>query len=169
MFGLRRATSGDARFVWEVNNEPSVRARSVDTADIPWESHAVWYERKLVDPRAVLFVGTVGGTPAGICRFDVIEREAVVGVALGSAFRGRGLGQWLIASATAELFRLQPVERVRAAIRPDNVGSLRAFAAAGYVLSGTEEQSGVALETWICDRSGVRSPPSEASGTVPRS
>lgn len=142
---LRRATTNDARFVWELNNHPSVRAQSVSTASIPWESHVCWFGRRVVDPATLFLVGLSDGIEVAVVRFDIQEREATIGVAVSPTFRGRGLGAEVIAAATEELARLFPGTRAVAWIRPENAASLKAFTRAGYVRVGSGELQGVPL------------------------
>jgi len=143
---LRRANVDDARFVWEVNNHPSVRSRSVSTASIPWEAHEAWFACRLADAQTILFVATCGGVPAAVVRFELRETEATISVAVSAAFRGKGVGARVIALASDELTRARPGMRPVAWVRPDNAASLRAFARAGYVRTGSGEADGVALE-----------------------
>lgn len=142
---LRFAGPDDCRFFWEVNNDPAVRAQSVQTGPIPYESHETWYAAKLDSAVARLFVGCVGDRRVGVVRYDIQGDEAVVSVALKGAFRGRGLGKAIIAEATAAALGEETVAHVTALVRPDNPSSLRAFRACGYTEEGEREVSGVVL------------------------
>lgn len=143
---LRRATYDDARFVWEVNNHPLVRAKSVSTSTISWADHERWFERKLADPSVLFFIGIRDGEPVAVVRFEIAHGEATIGVAVDPSYHGRGVGTALIARATAELVGRGDVVRAVAWIRPDNLASLKAFAHAGYMRVGTGEKAGVDLE-----------------------
>jgi RimJ/RimL family protein N-acetyltransferase len=143
---IRRAVIGDARFFWEVNNHPSVRAQSISTEPIPWETHEPWFARKIADTNALLFVAIVDDVRAAVVRFDLAEGEATIGVAVAPSFRGRGIGARIIVGATEELGRDRPRARPVAWIRPDNVASRRAFERAGYVYVSTGTKEGVLLE-----------------------
>ncbi len=143
---LRRASVDDARFVWEVNNHPSVRAQSVSTAPIPWESHEAWFARRIADAATLFFIATCGADPAAVVRFEVQDTEATISVAVAPTFRGHGLGSRVIASATDELARARPGTCAVALVRLGNEASLRAFARAGYLRTGSHEENGIALE-----------------------
>lgn len=118
--GLRRAASTDARFVWEVNNHPSVRAQSISTADIPWESHLPWFERKVADPRARFYVVSLEGADVGVVRIDEGDTDAVISIALRPEARGRGAGAEAILAATRDLHGGRPGLPVVAWVRPAN-------------------------------------------------
>jgi len=143
---LRHATPRDARFVWEVNNDASVRAQSISTEPIPWDHHVLWFSRKLADPGSVFFIATLGGAVVGLARFDILGDEATISVAVERASRGKGYGPQIIAAASHELLIARPVTRLVALIRPGNVPSLRAFTRAGYVAAGSGMQRGVMVE-----------------------
>jgi UDP-2,4-diacetamido-2,4,6-trideoxy-beta-L-altropyranose hydrolase len=143
---LRRAMPSDARFVWEVNNHPSVRSESLSTAAIPWETHRAWFASKLVDPRTAFFVCACDGISAAVVRFDVDDQIAVVSVAVHPDHRGRGLGTRAIVEATARLAVSHPAVTPVAFVRSGNKASLRAFERAGYDRTGDRVLGGVSLE-----------------------
>ena len=135
---LREATPEDCRFYWTVNNAPTTRAQSITTDPIPWDSHARWYPARLADPATALYVAESGGDRVGVVRFDLAGEEATISVALAPEHQGKGLGRRVIAEATQTTLALTGATRAIALIRPDNVGSVRAFEAAGYVLDGRQ-------------------------------
>jgi RimJ/RimL family protein N-acetyltransferase len=143
---LRRATLDDARFVWEVNNHPSVRMQSVSTSPIPWETHQDWFARKVADHDTSFYIASCEGASIGVVRFDFRDNDATISIAVSPPFRGKGLGSKIIANSTDELARGHPGARAIAWVRADNVASLRAFARAGYVRTGSRNGSGIALE-----------------------
>lgn len=143
---LRRANLDDARFVWEVNNDPTVRAQSVSTLPIPWEAHEAWFARKVAEPETFFYIASCQGAAAGVVRFDLRDNDATISIAVSPTFRGKGLGSYIIACATDELARARPGVRAIAWVRPENTPSLRAFARAGYVRTGSREDGGIALE-----------------------
>ncbi|MGB0589267.1 MAG: GNAT family N-acetyltransferase [Myxococcota bacterium] len=130
---LRVATSADCRFYWEVNNAPSTRALSISSEPIPWDDHTEWFESRLRGSETVLYVAELKGQRVGVVRFDVTTNEATISVAIAEFHRGRGLGRRVIAEGTRTTLATGDVAHVIALIRPDNIGSVRAFKAAGYV------------------------------------
>jgi len=142
---LRRAEAADCAFVWNVNNEPSVRAQSIRSAPIPFEDHAAWFARKLVDANALLWVAEAPEA-VGVVRCDKAAAGAEIGLALTPGARGRGLGAAMIAAACAAAAEAFGVLVVVALVRPENHASLRAFARAGFTPAGREAREGVTLE-----------------------
>jgi RimJ/RimL family protein N-acetyltransferase len=136
--GLRRATLDDAAELHRWRNDPSVRAVSHVTDDIPWDSHVRWLEASLArDDRHVL-VAERRGRALGTIRFDVDGAVATVSIAVEPALQGSGLGPAVLDAGERWLVEHDPqVQRIRAEIRPGNEASVRAFLAAGY-LGGPE-------------------------------
>jgi len=141
-FTLRAATRADAHRLFELANEPAIRAASFNPAPIDWHTHTKWFERRLTDPRSVIdLVCEPDGSAVGYVRFEIDDdrRVATVSVALGDAGRGRGLGAAAVRRGTQAFARLHQgrVAAVEALIRTDNPASLGTFRAAGYVDAGS--------------------------------
>lgn len=143
---VRPATTEDARFVFEVNNHPTTRARSISTAPISWETHERWFAGRLADERTLTLIGLHQDEPFGIARFDLEGSEATISVAIAEGHRGRGLGARLIELATEALGGRHPSARAIAWIRPDNVASVAAFTRAGYARVSAGVRAGVELD-----------------------
>jgi len=144
---LREATSDDARFVWKTNNDPSVRARSVDTDPIPWEDHCEWFEATLSSDARLLWIPAYHGEECGVVRMDVNfeASEAEISIAIRPDFRGRGIGTSVIQRASEQTTERDDIERVLAHVRPDNEASIRAFEKAGFEAIRYVERDGIEL------------------------
>lgn len=153
---LRRATRDDARFYFEVNNHPSVRAQAIHGESIRWASHVAWFTRRLEDTQSALWVGEAEGRAVATLRADLSPSAtpgegttAVLAIALSPDARGRGLGRQIIRQGTEELLKTSGVERVVAYIRPANEASQRAFIAAGFRPDGEARQANVDLLRFV--------------------
>lgn len=137
---LRPAAIDDRQVVWQINNDPGVRANSINPNTIPWESHVNWFSTLLTDGSRELLVAEMAGETAGIVRFDLKSSAvAEVSIALAPASRGRGVGRQVLEQASYEYLARRPhVSAIRAVVKPDNVPSMKAFLAAGYHLTATE-------------------------------
>jgi UDP-2,4-diacetamido-2,4,6-trideoxy-beta-L-altropyranose hydrolase len=130
---LRRVQETDCRQLWEWANDAEVRPVSFATEPISWERHLQWFNSKLGDPKAVLYLVLDGeGIPAGQIRFQVDNAKAAVSISLAPAFRGKGYGKVVLAMATEDLFRTTPVKQIDAYVKPNNTASIRLFMRAGY-------------------------------------
>jgi spore coat polysaccharide biosynthesis predicted glycosyltransferase SpsG/RimJ/RimL family protein N-acetyltransferase len=136
--GLRRATLHDAELLHRWRNDPSVRAVSHTTDEIPWETHVRWLESSLGRGDRHVLVAERRGRPLGTLRFDVSGDRATVSIAVDPALHGSGLGSAILDAGDAWLAANDArVRTCRAEIRDGNDASVRAFLAAGY-LPGTD-------------------------------
>ncbi len=130
---LRCVRENDCRQLWEWANDPEVRPVSFATEPISWERHLEWFNSKLCDPKALLYlVVDAGGIPAGQVRFQVDDTNAAVSISLVPQFRCKGYGQVVLAMAKEHLFRTTAVTQIDAYVKPNNVASLGLFTRAGY-------------------------------------
>ncbi len=126
---LRPVAEADCQTVWDLANDPEVRAMSFHSEPIPWETHHAWFRARLADPGTVFFLAQdEAGNPAGQVRFQ----DGVISVSLARDFRGLGLGAGLIARGCEEYLKAHPGIRVIARIRKENEGSVRSFVQAGF-------------------------------------
>lgn len=146
---VRAAVADDCHFYWTVNNEPSTRAQSIAPEPILWESHQRWYARHLDDATTQLYIAEVAGQRVGVFRFDLAGNDSTISIALSPEHQSKGLGREIIASGTSTTLASSTVKRVIALIRPDNIGSVRAFLAAGYIRDGQTEANGVELLRFV--------------------
>ena len=131
--GLRLATAADCRRLWEWRNEPTVRAMSLNVAEIPYVDHERWFARKLGDPSTrILVVEDGAGRAIGYVRFDVTGAEAFINVCIDAAERGKGYGVSAIARASDDLVTTSAVRRVVAQVKQANAASTAAFTRAGF-------------------------------------
>ncbi len=149
---FRPARPDDARFVWDVNNDPTVRAQSISTDPIPWESHQAWFSDALERSTRYLWIVEVASEPAGVVRFDVDGDAATISVALQAAYRGRGLGTKLIDRACHALADTGLAGRIIALVRPDNAPSMLAFERAGFALQRSIKQDDLELNEYHWER-----------------
>jgi RimJ/RimL family protein N-acetyltransferase len=140
---IRRATPADCRQLWLWVNDPSARAASFDTADVPWPDHVAWFEARLASPNTRIYIAEADdGAPVGQVRFDLDAAGAAeVDVCLDAEWRGRRLAADLLRMAAAA-FLLEGPSLLVAHVRPENLASQRAFERAGFLKVGPEAVNG---------------------------
>ena len=139
VFTLREATADDGRWVWELANEPTVRAGSFRPEAIPWADHERWFAEKLADRQYLFLIAhDADGKAIGYARFTGRIDTAEISIAIAAAVRGRGYGSEIIRRATRRCGAI----RLEARIKPENHASRRAFEKAGYVYSHRTEVGG---------------------------
>ncbi len=128
----------DARFLYELRNDPTTRANSFQTGEIRFADHRAWLLSRLADPerKVRLFVAIIElagrrPVPIGQVRFDSDRRDRVeMSIALAARFRGRGLATPLLLRALGRAPR--SAERVLARVRVENEISRKAFLKANF-------------------------------------
>lgn len=135
---LRPVVEADCELLWRWANDPVARDASFDSRSISWSDHVNWFRARRTDPRSRIYVIEVSDQPVGVVRFErSTDGEAVVSVNIAPAARGRGLGPKALRQACTRVAEEDAVSSVIAYIKVDNVASVRAFAQAGFVRTGS--------------------------------
>jgi len=164
---LRHATEKDCQLLWEWANDPDVRTVSFSTDPIPWERHLQWFNAKLADPDAVLYLAVdPEGAPIGHVRYQIEGARAAVSISLAKPWRGKGLGRTILAMATEDLFRTTPATIIDAFVKPVNAVSLQLFTRAGYTRLANEAVSGQDAIHFVLDKNNMAGSAASENGAV---
>ena len=150
---IRRATTTDCTLLWELANDPTVRASAFSPASIPWENHVAWFELKMQTATCHILIGEAQGSVAGQVRVD--ERpdgQGEIDVSVTREFRGEGVGGRLIDLAVRQLFASTAMSRIHAYILPQNAASQRAFENAGFQMAGEAQVMGHRALHYVRDK-----------------
>ena len=133
-FSIRRTAAEDILPLFDLANDPDVRANSGSVAPIVWEEHSAWFARATQEATLQLLTLVDGcGQFMGQLRFDCSEAgRAVMSVSIVERARGLGLGTAIIQRAVARLLAAEPQRTVEAVVKNANVASLRSFSRAGF-------------------------------------
>jgi len=132
---VRLAKIGDAKSLFDLRNDPNIRAASERTKPLIWEDHISWLTHTLQSTNQHVFIGEYDGLPIGVVRFNVEHDHAVVSLALAPTAQGKGFGKSLLALGIAQIGSMP----IRARIRSDNAASRACFAACGFVKTSHDE------------------------------
>ena len=132
----------DARFTFDLANEPTVRAAGFSTDEIPRENHVAWLKNHLAAETTHLFViEHLDGRSVGTLRFMKREAGWEIGIAIVPDGRGKGYADLGIIAGMNELARTHGIQHYLAVIRPENSGSRKLFERLGFHLDSADEQS----------------------------
>ena len=135
-FHLRRAALKDARLLWQWANDPGVRNRSFDTSSIYYDTHFQWYQAKLRSASTRIWIVEVTGIPAGQIRYERKDnndnRVADIDISVATAFRGKGIGSWLLSKTTPLACSGLDVDYLEGVVFDSNLLSLGVFGNAGF-------------------------------------
>jgi len=135
---LRKASEEDCRFIWELANDPVVRAVSFSSEEIPWEVHKKWFNARSQDPECLLYVAENSlNEKVGQIRFELKDEGWVISISIVKAFRGKSLGGDIIKAGSQMLFDSDPeIDKIYAYIKQENSASIHVFKKAGYEHAG---------------------------------
>lgn len=130
---VRRATSADARMIYEWRTSHEVMSVSREATPFTFEEHCIWMEKILTDVNSLLLVGVFQDWDIGVVRFDIDRSQAEVSIFLAPDATGAGLGSALLAAAETKLRQDHAqVTTLDAWVKEDNPRSFRMFKNLGY-------------------------------------
>jgi|SRR3989344_2275121 len=134
---VRIAERKDVSFLYDLRNEPLVRAMMWNSGVVDCDAHLVWFDSVLENPNRTLYILEAGGVPVGQVRYDADSESAEVSVSVMSKFRGKGYASEGLKKSAEVFFQKVPeVKIIFAHIKPDNSASVRVFTKAGYEMNG---------------------------------
>ena len=136
---LRPATEADREILYRWRSDPTVRANSFHTQEIPFADHCVWFEKLMRDPSRMQFIAESDGEAVGQIRFAIEDQEALISYSIDGEKRGRGLGTALLEALAAKLRGDARVLRLVGDVKKGNTASRRAFLRAGFAEQGQDE------------------------------
>jgi spore coat polysaccharide biosynthesis predicted glycosyltransferase SpsG/L-amino acid N-acyltransferase YncA len=131
---LRPAQASDELDLFELANDPVVRAVSFSPGPIAPDEHHRWFSARLEDPDTFLLLAWDASTPVGYVRFLIEAQSAEVSIALAEAYRGRGVGAPILMDGLSALRQYRPgIQAAVARVRSENEPSAHLFDSAGFV------------------------------------
>jgi len=108
----RPATLQDAQQLWQWRNDPSTRAGSRSSAQVPWEDHLRWLTSSLARADRILLVDDDADGPVGTVRWDLVQEPGddpggshdwEVSITVAPQRRGQSLARPLLRAAEVAL------------------------------------------------------------------
>jgi spore coat polysaccharide biosynthesis predicted glycosyltransferase SpsG/RimJ/RimL family protein N-acetyltransferase len=134
-FRLRKASRKDCYDLWFWRNHRLVRKYCFDSKKIKYISHKKWFEKKIKDKNAAIYIAEDDKFKIGQIRFEKNNKwSAHVNVNLNPKLLGRGFGKKIIHDATALFMKQNPrIKEIVAEVMGNNIISRKAFSSAGYI------------------------------------
>ncbi len=123
---VRPSSLTDCEFLFQLANDPLVRAQSYNSADIRWEDHVSWFAAKRQDQNVHIFILTARGLSVGMIRFEIKGGHAVLNYALDAVARGRKWGSALVEKGLRALAGRWEGD-VHASVKSENIASRSVF------------------------------------------
>lgn len=147
---IRKAQPEDSQFLFNLRNEESVRAVSLNSDSITWETHQQWFQKRLINLNSIIYISELDSVPVAQTRYDVSGEEAEVSIAVVKDFRGKGYGTEILRKTANQFFKDFPgVRAVKAFINLGNDASVRSFSKAGYQYVGRSNEGGLVRDKFV--------------------
>ena len=113
-------------------NDPLVRQFSYNQQEIVFSDHEAWFNAKVNDSNAKLYLFISGGDFCGQVRIEYKQQQCVIGISVDKAFRGKKLAAYMLKQACGHYLTLYAERKIVAFIKAGNQASLRSFLEAGF-------------------------------------
>lgn len=131
---LRKATSEDCDLLYNWRNEKECRENSLNTDEVPYETHCAWFDRRMQDKDTLIYIGMVGKQCVGMVRLDIEGVIGKISYSIDCNFRGQGLGVCLLQTLENEDEVQERISLLHAEVKKTNPASMRCFEKLGYVM-----------------------------------
>ena len=135
--GVRPATMGDAKLLFEWANDPFTRQMSFHSEPIVWDKHIDWLQQQLNQPdvKIVIVEKHIDQSyqPIGQVRID---GKGILSISLNPSFRGRHLAQSVLETVLDKFAKFVSLPSITAYIKKENIASQKIFSRAGFSFYG---------------------------------
>ena len=146
-FKIRLIQETDLMDVFNLSNDPVVRANSFNSKSISLDAHIKWFNEKIKCKDSVFYIiRSYKDELVAQVRFDVNPKEKdtyLINISLSANYRGKGLASKILNDSSNKLIREFKAKKIIAYIKPINIASKKSFLKAGYVLVGKEVINGL--------------------------
>ena len=130
---LRMATMDDCEAIYKWRNAEETRRHIFNSEPISLDEHRRWFMESLENPNRQILIAELCGRSAGVLRYDIDGRLAIISIYTAPGIKGYGIGTQIIRTGSNWLHRHFPdVHKIQAKVLPKNVVSKKAFVSAGY-------------------------------------
>ena len=138
LMDIRKAenTEKDCNLVFDLSNDPIVRANSFSTERIEYADHVQWYKKMLNDSDVLFFLVFDNADFVGQIRFkreSWQDEKCVISLSISEKFRGKGIAGCFLVLGIQELNKSwHEIKEVTAEVKKGNVASAKLFESAGF-------------------------------------
>ena len=130
---LRTAIITDTKLLFDWANESSVRNNAINTNQIDWDDHVVWFEKKLENKNSFIFIAEINDTPIGQIRFDLENNKFIIDYSVAKEERGKGYGFQIVKKGIDYIrMHVSYLPKFISLVRPENTASRKIFEKLGF-------------------------------------
>lgn len=151
---FRFATIEDAKIIFDLSNDSSVRANSFNKESLVMENHVAWLKSKIDDFENIIMLFFKENDFVGQIKFNKINlTQANMSISVASNYRGKGLSNEMYDSSLEFMFETRKdIESLVGFILPDNIANIKAATKAGYVYVDDKNIEGEIYHTYKMTR-----------------
>jgi RimJ/RimL family protein N-acetyltransferase len=132
---LREANATDIHLLFEWANEPSVRANSLNSEPILFETHQKWFDSQLTNPDTKLLILTDGHLSLGQIRIQKKDSLWEIGYSIDKDQRGKKLGAKIV-HLLLDKFNMYSFKAI---VKKENTASVKVFENLGFETIHTDQ------------------------------
>lgn len=134
---LRPVKEEDCEILWQWANDPMIRSVSFSSEYISWSDHVQWFTSKLGDHNCIFYIAlNQDNLPIGQVRYELLNQEATISLAISESFRGLGYGRQIILLGCQKLGQSSLAKKINAYVKPNNLSSVNVFLKSGFQNTG---------------------------------
>jgi len=125
---LRKAIITDTELLFKWANESCVRNNALNTNQIDWDDHVVWFEKKLENKNSFIFIAEIDDTPIGQIRFDLENNKYLIDYSVTIDERGKGYGFQIVKEGIKYIKKhVNYMSKFISLVKPENTASIKIF------------------------------------------
>ncbi|WZL73746.1 GNAT family N-acetyltransferase [Clostridiaceae bacterium 35-E11] len=125
-------------YVWA--NDPQTRKSSFNTEEISLEDHTKWYTEKMESSTCEILIMYTDEIPVGQIRAEYEVDHLLISYSIDKTYRGQGYGKLLLKLFEEYIMTEKDLKTtIVGKVKYDNIPSIKAFEANGYVRQEYED------------------------------
>lgn len=135
---LRGVQKNDLRLLFKWANDADVRANAKNSKPIAWAEHVAWFNNKLSDKSAHIYILVNLENNIGFVRFEKIKKEFEISYAIDRNYRGQGYGILILKEGLKKIRKIYSYPSLSAHVKKGNIASEKIFEKLGFILKKEE-------------------------------
>lgn len=125
---IRFANFNDAKDIFDLSNDKTVRQNAINQNEIIWEEHLKWLKNKLNSKDCLFYVAHEDNDLIGFIRLDKEDNHYVVSICINKKYRSKGIGTKFLSS----ICKLNTDKKLFALVKITNEASKKIFLNCGF-------------------------------------
>lgn len=140
-FRIKLAKETDVKDVFNLSNDPLVRANSFNSDIISFDNHVKWFENKIKNSNTAYYIiRSYNNDFMSQVRFDKDNNsnDWTIGISIADKYRGKGLASKILKDTVSVFIKNNNPINIYAFIKKSNESSVKSFNKAGFIIISEE-------------------------------